>query len=445
MKKKLALTATIFIFTLVIWAGTTHAAPPSAYVTYSNQQAATVEVQVYFDSQNNVFNKVQYATGMTADGSDLDLGSDLTVNGTDPNKYITIANAAKYMNYYVRIADATVTEATYVRVFPVTTTSSPGREFNDYAHGNFRPDTSMCGGCHSTHSALKAQLLKKASYYELCMLCHSNANSQSKYDVEAGQVSVSGGTTKNSLAGPFKPALGAISLHNADDTGGTTAVDVPGSDVLGGKKLSLTCVSCHNGHGGTNDNYRLLKSRIYADDGKTLVNYNIDFDAYAVTASATSGEELFMVRGNSEFCAACHLDYDDGNAWVAGGVYGINVDAPGPGTARFRHPVSVGDVVYSVYYNYFTNPYYSAYPNPAYTTGTRDQSLDPTAGDLLPLQYNPYTEKAGLTHKRTTVVCLTCHFAHGSTKAFNVQDTVYDGKYMLRLDNYGVCESCHKK
>jgi predicted CXXCH cytochrome family protein len=418
MKKKMLLMATILIVILLTWTVATYAAP-RAYVTYSDQQAATVDISVYFDDQGGVYNRVYYATVMKSDGSDMNWIA-TTVSGADPaRRYVFIDNAAKFMNYYVKIANSTVTDATYVRLFPVTTSAQ--REFNDYAHGNFRPDTPMCGGCHSTHSALKAQLLKKATYYELCMLCHGNANSQSKYDVESGLVKVSG-TTKPSLAGPFVSQSGtpAVSLHNADDRS-LVAREVPGSNLT--KRLSLTCVSCHNGHGGNNDNYRLLKKTIYASDDKSLVSSNVYYDAFAVTDSATSGETVSMVRGNTEFCAACHLDFDDGNAWVKGGQYSpASVDGK-----VYMHPVTVRNVVYSVYG----------------IDGTKNPSFEPTFGDILPLQF--VSTQTGKTDKRTGIVCSTCHFAHGSTKSFNVQDTVYDGKYMLRLDNYGVCQSCHKK
>jgi len=438
MKKKTLLMTTILIAAVLIWAGTTFAAAPRAYVTYTNPGDNTVIATIYWNDAGGYTN-VQYATDMNTNRSDLNWVNTTSTSfgGTNYNRY-AVLTTTEYRNYNVKISDATVAEDTYVRLFPVNYVA-PGREFNDYAHGNFRPDTPMCGGCHSTHSALKAQLLKKASYYELCMLCHSNANAQSKYDVEAGLVTVAGPTTKASLAGPIKTALGAISIHNADDTGGVTPVNVPGSDVTTGtKKLSLTCVSCHNGHGGTDDNYRLLKKRIYAADGNQLMTDNINYDAFAITAGATSGEELFMARGNTEFCGACHLDFDEGNAWKKGGQYTPVY------SSVYMHPVSVGSVVYSVYYNYAVNPNYAAYPNPAYNTGVRTQPLNPTIGDVLPLQYNPDTNEP-VTDRRTAVVCSTCHFAHGSTKSFNVQGAVYDGKYMLRLDNYGVCESCHRK
>lgn len=430
MSRKLLLICTIVTIFLLADCGAAMAAP-GASVTYTNEQANTVDITIHFDDQGGAYTKVQYATAMNAAAGDLNWGSDLVINGTNPNRYVVIPNATKYMNYYIRIAKPDLSDATNVRLFPSNTIAAGGtRDQNDYAHGNYQAGTEMCGACHSTHSGLKAELLNRASYYELCMVCHSTANTQSKYDVESGLVGAAGGNAIPSLAGPFVNQLGTptISRHDANDTAGTVPVNVPGSDASGSKKLGLTCASCHDVHGGTNDNYRLLKKTIYADDGKSIVTNSVNYTAYAITASSTSGEALYMVKGNTEFCAACHQDYDNGNAITPGGIYSPSV-SPGPGNARYRHPVSVTGAVYSVYGS----------------DGLRNPALTPSTGDVLPLQYNPNEQKTGITDKRTTLVCSTCHFAHGSTKSFNTQGTQNDGKYMLRLDNYGVCESCHKK
>lgn len=433
MLYRLYMAAGLMLLLFFIGMSSAEAQPPSAYVGFGNQTGSTVDVLVYYKDPAAVFTRVEYATAMKADGGELDWQAIAVENAGGDTKSATIPAAEKYRNYYVRIAKPDLSEISNVRVFPVNTGSVFGtdREFNDYAHGNFRPDTPICGGCHNTHSALKSQLLLKASYYELCMVCHSTANTQSKYDVESGLVAVAGGVAKPSLGGPFVSQAGVetVSRHDANDSTILDSVPVPGSDVLGGKTLGLTCVSCHNGHGGTNDNYRLLKKKIYADDGNSLVTDNINFTGYAITASATSGEELYMINGNTEFCTACHLDYDDGNAEVAGGVYADPYDTLD--RSRYRHPVTVGSTVYSVYSVYAEE-----------SLEPRTFALYPTVGDYLPLQYNPDELVEG---KRTAVVCSTCHYAHGSIRSFNVQDTVYDGKYMLRLDNYGVCESCHKK
>lgn len=407
-------------------------AAPSAAVTYTNEQANLVDITIHFNDLDGTFTKVQYATAMNVAVGELNWGNDLVINGTNPNRYVVISGATKYMNYFVRIAKPDLSEATNVRVFPVNTVAAGGitRDQNDYSHGNYQANTDMCGACHSTHFGLKADLLNRASYYELCMVCHSTANTQSKYDVESGMESIAGNSVVPSPAGPLVSQSGtpAVSRHEANDTTGVTPVNVPGSDIGGTKKLGLTCVSCHDVHGGNNDNYRLLKQTIYADDGKSLVSNNLNYTAYAITASATSGEAVYMVKGNTEFCSACHLDYAQGNAKVPGGVYAPNLSS-GLGISRYRHPVSVASAVYSVYGN----------------DGSKNLAFTPASGDSLPLQYNPNEQKVGITDKRTAIVCSTCHYAHGSTKSFNTVGTQNDGRYMLRLDNYGVCESCHKQ
>ncbi len=425
--KKLICWAITLLFGLLAWPGAVFAVAPEAYVTYSGQDdpVDTVDITVHFDGQAG-YTIVQYATAMDTSGSDLQWSGNMSISGSSPDNTVLIENANKYMNYFVKISNTNpaVTEATSVKIYPVNTGTE--RILNDNAHAYYNQGY-MCGSCHVTHSGLKDRLLLQASYYELCMLCHSTANSQSKYDVESGQVAVLGGV-KASLAGPFvnQNGVDAVSMHNANDTEGISSVAVPGSDVT--KPLGLTCVSCHLPHGGTDDNYRLLKKTIYAADGDQLATTSADVDAYAITDTATSGEKLYMIKGNTEFCAACHLDYDDGNAHSPGGMYAENINpAPGigPGTGRYRHPVSVNGVVYSVYGN------------------DGSKLFQPTAGDDLPLQY--FAGETVTADKRTAVVCSTCHYAHGSIKSFNIQGAEYDGKYMLRLDNYGACESCHKK
>ena len=417
IKVKYLLAGAIATVLLAVYAGFSSAADgPSAYVRYNGD----VSISVYWDDPANSYD-CYWANDITSSGSDLEWSA-LPLsesNGSGTTKYVTLNSVTKYKNYFFKITDGE--NVTMVRTYPVDNNDSnnPERKQNDYAHGNFTPDTSMCSYCHSTHTALKEQLLRQATYYELCMLCHSSSNTQSKYDVETGSVLMASGW-KPSLAGPIKLGPGlATSGHNVDDTG-TVNTSVYGSDSS--KILTFTCVSCHNGHGGKNDNYRLLKKTIYpANNGWNP--QNVSFRAFAIVKDQTVGEQVYFVSGNSEFCATCHLDYDEGNSVTAGGVYAADLGGS-LGKARYRHPITVGSTVYSVEPdNYF-----------------------PTSGDYLPLQYY---SGASATDKRVAVVCETCHFAHGTTKNFNVtmpvDGTSITNQKMLRLDNYGVCESCHKK
>lgn len=386
---------------------------PAVYVRYY-PNGGNVVAHVYWDDSTGGPYTFRWANDAAISGNDLAWqSSGLTRTNVGLSTQKTVLTLTPNKNYFFKIYNGS--NITIVRAFPASNVSSSGPRYqNDYAHGNFTPDTAMCAACHSTHTALKAQLLRQATYYELCMLCHSSSNSQSKYDVETGHVYTGAGWAP-SLAGPIKMGAGlATSRHDVDDTVYSTT-EVPGSDPT--KVLTFTCVSCHNGHATRNDNYRLLKKTIYPADNQWNPQ-TVNFVAYAITRSTTVGEEVYLVSGNAEFCSACHLDYDEGNAMVAGGVY----------NTVYRHPVTVGSSVYSV----------------------EPRGLWPTTGDILPLQYYG---GASATDKRTAVVCETCHFAHGTTKSFNVYipqaapavPQAVSNKKMLRLDNYGVCESCHKK
>lgn len=404
---------------LFVYAGiSAFAQGPSAYVRYNNSGIGVV-AYVYWDDTDGDGYSFDWAEDMNSSGSDLDWKTDgvTRVNQNKANNYVAIT-LTKYKNYFFKIYNQS--DLTVVRSFPgdYNNEVNPDRKQNDYAHGNFTPDTTMCGICHSTHSSLKSQLLKQATYYDLCMLCHSNSNSQSKYDVELGMVYMGSiNKWKDSLAGPIRvgaEAGMASSAHDVNDNFNTT-VQVPGSDPDPSKVLSFNCISCHTAHGGTNDNYRLLRKTIYPANG----NWNgqtVNFSAFAVVKNLSVGEEVGLISGNSEFCLACHLDYSKGNAMFSGGDYGV----------FNRHPVSVGSTVYSVF---STSPVKDLYP---------------TIGDNLPLQYYEAGESK-TSDKRTAVVCETCHFAHGTRRSFVINGNENGGKNILRLDNYGVCESCHKK
>lgn len=394
------------------------AGPTNGYVKYFDK-TPFVGIAVYWD--DTLGGSISWADNVVPSGAALSWRSDGLTFGNllTTNAYAVLSNAEKFKNYYFKINKGG--RNAIIRAFPVTIpyTGADGgtRSFNDYAHGNFRPDSPMCGGCHSTHSALKAQLLKQATYYDLCLFCHGTAATQSKYDVQRGKV-FTGTAWVDSLAGPIGSDFGT-SKHNVDDR---SNVDTTVYGSAPGKILTFTCVSCHKGHGGPNDNYRLIRDTIYPSNDK-FVSARVYYNAFSIVKNPAVGEEVYMVSGNTEFCSACHLDYDEGSAWYAGGTY----------SSYRRHPVTVGSRVYSVYR---TDPLRNWYP---------------AASDTLPLQVYSAGESIG-ADKRTAVVCSTCHYAHGTYKSFSmdypqsngVVAYVYNQK-MLRLNNYGVCESCHKK
>lgn len=388
---------------------------PEAYVRYENN-GSFVAITVYWDDTGGG-SSISWANDVTVSGTALNWQTGLTLRGQGTAAAsATLSNGEKYKNYYFKLTKGG--KSSIIRAFPVDFDASAGPRYqNDYAHGNYQPGTAMCAACHVTHAGLKAYLLTQATYYELCLFCHGTAATQSKYDVQSGKVKTADGW-KDSLAGPIGTDYGT-SKHNVDDR---SNVDTTVYGSAPGKILTFTCLSCHKAHGGTNDNYRLLRDVIYPSNDKFIAT-TVSYTAYAVVKDQTVGEEVYMVTGNTEFCTACHLDYDDGNAKERGGTYSM----------YYRHPVTVGSKVYSVY---STSPPKNLYPKP---------------GDKLPLQASASSESIG-ADKRTAVVCSTCHYAHGTYKQFNVgyprpgstREWVTNQK-MLRLDNYAVCESCHKK
>jgi cytochrome c553 len=246
--------------------------------------------------------------------------------------------------------------------------------------------------------------------------------------------------------------------------------------------MYLTCASCHDPHGSSN--YRLLKDQV---NGVKVGGYNAlgDADAFVFSAetnypspmnggtgfnkgdsgaaqvaayvpdytggtkvlSATSGKSL------SAWCSACHTGYNNQSDYVAGvaqtkdyGSYESTVGAQ----VRHRHPVDIplnaGNAVLAI-------------P----VTGS---TVDPR----IPLELH-YIAGAVDTDQ-SNVGCLTCHLAHGSSQKMTgwaassyqagswmpVKDNIpgvnpdkvnepglIGTSALLRADNRGVCERCHKK
>lgn len=387
-----------------------------AYIRYLNS-GSNVYISVYWNDIGGG-SAIQWANDVVAAGNELDWkATGITLDGTESASASATILAEEYKNYYFRLSKNG--EVNNLRAFPVDTNVADGPRYsNEYAHGNYSEDTDMCAACHTTHVGLKSKLLNQSTYYDLCLLCHGTAATQSKYDVQSGMVKTAAGW-KNSLAGPIGTEYGT-SKHNVDDRSDVTTT-VYGSAP--GKTLTFTCLSCHKPHGGMDDNYRLLRDTIYPADDQ-FASTTVSYRAYAVVKDQTVGEEVYMISGNSEFCAACHMDYVKGSSKHSGGDY----------AQFYRHPVTVGNQAYGVYDSGSGRNFY---PNPA---------------DGLPLQVNNAGQSVG-PDKRTAIVCSTCHYAHGTYKNFNMPypqpwgapRQIETNQKMLRLDNYGVCESCHKK
>lgn len=282
------------------------------------------------------------------------------------------------------------------------------------AHDNYQRNTDLCHYCHSAHTGQAPFLLNQATASAVCLTCHDGLTN-SKYDVVNGYTKVSGGNTRslggafghNAVQGDVWNGAGTTSAHKVDEV-------TPGAAPAGANvEQTLGCTTCHSGH--NTGNYRMLNKTITVPTGvDTVATFNLNIQGGAATASASSGESPVYLSGITGLCQSCHADY---NAAAGSGGSGT---APSPqfGTpGTYRHAIGVSP---------------------------SDKSLTTT----LPLE--------GTARNNTDkIVCLTCHYAHGTVASDSTVSTVVSGDgstlktqistTLKRMDGMGVCEDCHKK
>lgn len=316
-----------------------------------------------------------------------------------------------FTNYYYKVIDATAVAVTGVAFPP-----------NNDVHGHYARDSEACASCHVTHTAVGPKLLVSPTVVGLCTSCHDGT--QSKYDVRNGRVNL-GSSIGPSNAGPFGPLYAdtgdpktvvqagydsqsteliedsPTSIHNL----GTMVSNAPGtiSDRAGG----LGCQDCHNPHGS--ENYRNLLS-------KMTVRSDLESDVVVKATAATDplksrgyAERITYLSGSVYFCSACHSDF---NQTSGAGSNSITASAQGPeyglspgAAGKYMHPVNTEMV--------FDGEYFTT---------------------TLPMETG-----SGVNQ----VVCLTCHFAHGSSKSGISKRT--NSTALIRLNDQGVCQDCHKR
>ena len=189
-----------------------------------------------------------------------------------------------------------------------------------------------------------------------------------------------GGANSPSLAGPFNSSSGATSSHLIDTP--RNPLYVPGGPNA--TNLALSCASCHDPHGSPN--YRMFRTTV------TWNGLNVAVPNFTATLNNRLATETVTYQtGSLDACSACHTDYIQ----RSGGSY----------SAGFRHRVGITVTTSS------------------YTPGS------------LPLEQQTVTNR---------IVCLTCHYAHGTT----VTNTAEGGRQgfstaLKRFTDSGVCSGCH--
>lgn len=312
---------------------------------------------------------------------------------------------------------------------------------NGGPHGGYTLLEDNCAGCHRAHTAIGARLLSASSTYNLCTSCHNGTGANT--DVLDGaylssfvnpRVPGQQGAFKL-LGGGFEYFGGttATSRHNADGTvskawGLGTTVG-PGSSIA--LSTPLTCASCHDPHGSTN--YRMVKPLVNslgtsinpADEGEAeTVKYR--WEQYG----GGSLDGVTLNAGISAFCAACHTAYREG----ASLPYSGSTPKSYSGTNYYRHRVDMP---------------WNAVPSTV-SVGSNNPETTGVSGVTLPLA-DIAGAFAGVSRsggESEAVICLTCHYAHGTTATqgtYSAAASQNSSSALLRISNRGVCQVCHQK
>lgn len=282
---------------------------------------------------------------------------------------------------------------------------------NGGPHGGYTATTDACAGCHRAHTAAGPNLLIEANTYDLCISCHGNTQTGAVTNVVDGVLEATAGdntgTALNGGGFAFFKGTSVTSTHDVSSTvanawGNGASARGAASAMSGGGFLN--CASCHDPHGSTN--YRIIKTTVNSI-GTTVTQ--VDEGAQIYDAESWPSDM-------SGVCVSCHNAYHDN---------GLVKDA-----TSYTHNVDV-----------------------AWNAGglTSNPELVPWGGFTLPLS----EPVAGI---EDYVTCNTCHLSHGSSAQMGgiadggplgtgsiPGDTTATDSALLRLDNRGVCEVCHRK
>lgn len=419
-------------------------------------------------------------------------------DGTTAHTFTGGSALSNYRNYFVRVLSYPGAQETILRVYPP----------DKIPHGNYAEDTNMCLNCHQTHTGQAARLLRSTSATALCGTCHDGTGSKynvkdgaifnpvglsgssivaSRTDGLNGEWGTLGGAFGEIVAsGSSDPAGNITSNH----TMGKNLTDAPGGNAASGG-ATLSCVSCHNPHGTSN--YRILNSSIFsADVNVTAIAYTpnsanaledrVLYGSYSLDGNTggnlldtgTDSAGLAARGGIMSLCAKCHSDFAlsrSGNSNAS-----MTWDVP-DANHKYRHAVGI-----SVYRGRRADGSPYGQSNLAIPDGTEGSNDTPNI--KLPLE-NPsnqaslntnlmalatYNAGNSTVKNQDRVQCLTCHYAHGTKKTGQnpvvsaAQDLTVGGGYTIdslrdedqassqksstvlkRINNMGVCESCHNK
>lgn len=318
-----------------------------------------------------------------------------------------------------------------------------------------------CSGCHRTHTAKAADLLK-AAQPALCYTCHA-AGLGAATDVQNGvdqftqgalrgggftTAKISGGTASKHMEPPTTSTRWNATLQNVPvlatagattskhEIDGTTAGTMWGNGAIsaaanvGKAGVVLQCGSCHDPHG--NGNYRILKP--VPTDAAYVVTPAVAANPTAVPP--VLAQAAVMSTTGIKIPDAGAKVYTTDNYWNVG-------DANVPKTAIAASDGTFADG-YIANASQWCSTCHSRYlaKAPDYSTNSGDAvfTYRHTSGR---------TDKAGVGRPN----CIQCHVSHGSNAAMVGTAATFDApdgttppvktSRLLRIDNRGVCVMCH--
>lgn len=328
-------------------------------------------------------------------------------------------------------------------------------------HGRYTTNTNGCGRCHQLHQAKSVRLIRfdtaaaQNPIYGVCTYCHS-FNGQSTYDVKDGMTwdtnngyryATNGGGFERMLVVEGPPQVATVvkvsSKHRVneqatiDNNGAVSYVkfNAPGGYQEINGHVELRCSSCHQPHGTVNSRLLVTQIKTYDTDGNSISRATSNTGTKVVIRvnQPFTDEKTEYNEEIATFCAACHYDYLSTDATAKSGYYMPNY---------YRHKMKMGA------------------GSGLNDTNSNDGTFGFNSSKLvLPLaSIGNNGTSAGATN---TVICLTCHYAHGTfvqVSGIKTYDEIklnastnlnsvngYESPKNLRMDNRGVCQNCHNR
>jgi predicted CXXCH cytochrome family protein len=306
---------------------------------------------------------------------------------------------------------------------------------NKGPHGNYSALEDYCAACHRAHTAVQARTLKTgSSIYGLCITCRDGTSADT--NVIDGDIA-----GRKLLGGGFDNFGGSATTSNHDATGSITDSWGASAGTNTGQSTSisavLTCSSCHNPHGSTL--YRILNPVVnnigvsVEQSDEWAINEWERYNIEQYGGGMIGGSTRVAGAGINGFCGACHISYLSTLSYS--GSNGLTAGS----TTHYRHRVGMA----------WDRADDGGMPS-TISVGSNNPESVGFNGITIPLADvtgGGWVVKNGGDSR--TVVCLTCHFAHGTTATGTGNAAVADNptgdSSLLRLSQRGVCQICHQK